>query len=263
MPIPRPLLATAFALTVLGAAAACTPLEFNTLTDGATRDEPITAVRIDGGSGDVSVVTDASVKGVDLVRTVRYRGTAPGATYHFDGSVLSLDTGCGSNCGVSYKVRVPPRGSGPGVTVNGNNSSGNITARGTGAVDITLSSGDIDISDVDASVSARSTSGNVTLLRIGGNVVVHASSGDVHGTDLRGATSTIDVTSGDVTLDLPGTGDVTAHTTSGDVVVMVPDGTCQVHAGTHSGDTSVRVAQGTAHLLDVTTTSGNITVKPR
>src|SRR5215831_8156241 len=190
MPIPRPLLATAFAVAVLGAAAACTPLEFNTLTDGATRDQPITEVRIDGGSGDVSVVTDDAVKGVDLVRTVRYRGTAPGATYHFDGTVLSLDTECGVNCGVSYKVRVPPRGSGPGVTVSGKNSSGNITTRGTGAVDVTLTSGDIDIADVDATVSARSTSGNVTLLGIGGNVVVHASSGDVHGTDLRGGTST-------------------------------------------------------------------------
>ena len=103
----------------------------------------------------------------------------------------------------------------------------------------------------------------MTLADIGGDLAVNVTSGDIHGRDLRGATSQIRVTSGNVTLDLPGTGDVTAHSTSGDIVVSVPDGSCRVHAHSTSGDTNVTVATGTAHLLDVTTTSGNITVKPR
>lgn len=262
MPIRRPLLALLVALPILAAAAACTPLEFDTLTDGATQDQPITEVRVSGGSGDVQVLSDASVKGVNLIRTVRYRGAKPGATYHFDGGVLYLDTSCGNFCGVSYEVHVPPRGTGPGVAVSGTNSSGNITVRGEGAVDISLSSGDIEITDIDASVHAKSSSGNVTLVDIGGSVFVTATSGDITGRDLRGS-GDIEATSGNITLDLPGTGDVKAHASSGDIDVRVPDGTCRVKTDTSSGDTEVKVANGTAHLLDLSTGSGNITVKPR
>jgi DUF4097 and DUF4098 domain-containing protein YvlB len=265
MPIRRPLLAlalVALALPLLGVAA-CTPLEFDTLTDGAIQDQPITEVRVSGGSGDVTVQADASVKGVNLIRTVRYRGAKPGATYHFDGKVLFIDTACGNMCGASYVVRVPPRGNGDGVAVSGSNSSGNITVHSEGAVDVSVSSGDIEVTDVAASVKAKTSSGNVTLVDIGGNVVVTVTSGDITGRNLRGATTQIQSTSGNVTLDLPGTGDVTAHATSGDVDVTVPDGTCRVTAHATSGDTDVTVANGTAHLLDVTTGSGNITVKPR
>ena len=262
MPIRRPLLVTALALCVLGGAAACNPIDYDTLTDGATKDQPLTEVHIQGGSGDVTVVTDSAVKGVSLIRTVRYHGTKPGDTYHFDGTVLSVDTGCGTYCSASYEVRVPPRGTGPGVTVTGSNASGNITLTGAGRIDVSTSSGDLDITDTDGPVTAKTSSGNATLSDIGGNLVLTVTSGDVHGRDLRGATSEIRVTSGNVTLDLPGTGDVTAHSTSGDIEVTVPDGTCRVHAASTSGDTHVNVATGTAHLLDVTTTSGNITVKP-
>jgi hypothetical protein len=262
MPIRRRLLPLLVALPLLGAAAACTPLEFDTLTDGATQDQPITEVRISGGSGDVSVVADGSVKGVNLIRTVRYRGAKPGSTYHFDGGVLYLDTACGNFCGVSYEVRVPPRGTGPGVAVSGTNSSGNITVRGEGAVDISLSSGDVEITDIDGSVKAKTSSGNMTLVDIGGSVVVTATSGDISGRDLRGS-GDIEATSGNITLELPGTADVTAHATSGDIDVRVPDGTCQVKTHTGSGDSEVKVANGTAHVLDLSTGSGNITVKPR
>jgi hypothetical protein len=263
MRIRRPLLTLALvALPVLGTAA-CTPLDFDTLTDGATQDQPITEVRISGGSGDVTVQADSSVKGVNLIRTVRYRGAKPGATYHFDGGVLSIDTACGSLCGASYVVRVPPRGSGAGVAVSGSNSSGNITVHSEGTVDVSVSSGDIEVTDIDGGVKAKTSSGNVTLVDIGGPVVVSVTSGDITGRNLHGATSDIRSTSGNVTLDLPGTGDVTAHATSGDINVTVPDGTCRVHADAASGDTEVKVAGGTAHLLDVTTGSGNITVNPR
>jgi hypothetical protein len=266
MPIRRPRLAlvlVALAVPVLGATAACTPLEFDTLTDGATRDQPITEVRVSGGSGDVTVDADASVKGVNLIRTVRYRGSKPAATYRFDGNVLYVDTACGSQCGASYVVRVPPRGHGDGVAVSGSNSSGNITVHSEGAVDVSVSSGDIEVTDVEGSVRTKTSSGNVTLVDIGGSVVVTVTSGDITGRGLRGANTEIQSTSGNVTLDLPGTGDVTVRATSGDVNVTVPDGTCQVHASATSGDTDVKVANGTAHRLDVTTGSGNITVKPR
>jgi DUF4097 and DUF4098 domain-containing protein YvlB len=56
---------------------------------------------------------------------------------------------------------------------------------------------------------------------------------------------------------------VKAHASSGDIDVRVPDGTCRVKTDTSSGDTEVKVANGTAHLLDLSTGSGNITVKPR
>jgi DUF4097 and DUF4098 domain-containing protein YvlB len=102
----------------------------------------------------------------------------------------------------------------------------------------------------------------VTLVDIGGSVVVIATSGDISGRDLRGS-GDIEATSGNITLDLPGTGDVKAHATSGDIDVTVPNATCRVTAHTSSGDTDVKVDNGTAHTLDLSTGSGNIKVLPR
>ena len=52
---------------------------FDTRTDGTVLDTTPVEIHIGGGSGDVTLITDATVPGLDLRRTVRYRGGVPGS----------------------------------------------------------------------------------------------------------------------------------------------------------------------------------------
>src|SRR5687768_1149620 len=80
---------------------------WNYLEDGLIRDDRVTEVRITGGSGDLVVVRDDAVKGVDIRRKARYREVAPRDTMRVEGGVAQLASDCGSNCSASYEVRVP------------------------------------------------------------------------------------------------------------------------------------------------------------
>ena len=94
------------ASTVL-AAAGC-DLRYNRLEDGFTKSDRVSEVQIQPGNGTVRVRADDSVNGVDVRRSVRYRGSdAPSESARIQGSTLTLDMDCGNNCSVSYDVRLP------------------------------------------------------------------------------------------------------------------------------------------------------------
>jgi Putative adhesin len=262
MPATRTIaLAATLGLLTIGAAAGCTGI-FNRLEDGVVRDGAFTGVSITGGSGDVTVATDPTVKGIDIRRTVRYLKNSPSIddTITFTGAVVTLKTDCGSQCSASYQVRVPTAG----LKVDGSNGSGNIRLQGVSDVDIELGSGDVTVDGASGTVRVKAGSGNVELADVAGPVTVNSGSGNMTGTNLRGANTTIDLSSGNVSLDVPGTGDVKAVTSSGDIDVLVPDHACRVTADSSSGDLSIQVSTDTAstHLIDLRTGSGNVTVKP-
>jgi hypothetical protein len=259
-----------------GARASC-GLTWHEFSDDRTEEASITEIRLDGGSGSLTVQPGEGQQ-VHVHRTVRYGGDKPGATDHADGSVLLVKTGCGMNCGVDYTITMPA-----GVRVNGHNGSGDINLRGvstvsldvgsgnvvvheaTGAVVARTGSGDVELTDVKADVTARTGSGNVKLARITGTVVTSTSSGDLVASDLTGPQITARTGSGNVTLSLGVPQGVFAETGSGDVNVKVPTGSYKVTTRTGSGDTSVRIPtdpNGT-YLLDLHTGSGNITVDQR
>jgi Toastrack DUF4097 len=267
MTIPRTLAVAGLAAVTLAAAAGCN-LVYDTLTDGAVNNTAVTEIRIEGGSGNVVVIPDAGVTGVDLRRTVRYRGAkpAPADTYRIEGGVVTVSTSCAGasrDCSASYELRVPPRGTGAGVAVTGSDGSGDVTLTGVGRVDVKIGSGNLEVTDAAGAVTATSGSGNTRLTNVAGDVSITASSGNVSGRDLSGDQVTVRVSSGDVTLAVPGTNNVTAHTSSGNIDVTVPDHSCQVVAHADSGNTRVRVTSDptSAHKLDLTTGSGDITVK--
>jgi hypothetical protein len=268
MTIPRTLAVAGLAAVTLAAAAGCN-LVYDTLSDGVVKDIAVTEIHIDGGSGNVVVIPDTSVTGLDLRRTVRYRGAkpAPEDTYRIEGGVVTVSTSCAGisrDCSASYELRVPPRGSGAGIAVTGSDGSGNVTVTGVGRVDVTIGSGNLEVTDAAGSVTAKSGSGNTRLADIAGDVTVNASSGNVFGRNLHGNQVNVRVSSGDVTLAVPGTSNVTAHTSSGNIEVTVPDHSCQVVATADSGKVNVRVTSDptSAHTLNVSTGSGDITVKP-
>lgn len=261
MPASRTLaLATVFGCLTIGAVTGCSSV-YNRLTDGVVRPEPVTVVTISGGAGDVTVKPDATVKGVDIRRTVRYLGHAPSTedTIRFDGSAVTLKTGCGTQCSASYEVLIPAAG----VKVNGDNGSGDLNLQGVSDVDVEVGSGSVIVDGATGTVRATTGSGDIKVTDIAGVTTLTTSSGSVTGRDLRGSLTTIEVSSGRIKLELAGVGDVKATTSSGNIDVTVPDRSCRITVRTSSGDQDLQVATDPAspHLLDLRADSGDVTVR--
>lgn len=254
-------------LTVLGAAAVAAVsltgcgVVFNSLQDGLIRPDTVTEVRLTGSSGDLRVVRDDSVAGVDIRRTSQYRGDGPRENMRVENGVVFVDTDCGAMCTSSFEVRLPHREA--GVKVTGDISSGDITLHDVSDVDLHVSSGSIEVTDASGTVKAEATSGDVTLVNVAGNATVTVTSGDIEARGLRGATNRMESTSGDVTLSVSGTGAVSATATSGNVSVTVPDRTVIVTADVGSGERRVDVTDGPtgSPRLDLRTGSGDIVVR--
>lgn len=128
--------------------------------------------------------------------------------------------GCGNDCTVDYEVVVPR-----GTTVQGEVRSGDLTVDGVASADLRANSGDIEIRDVAGPINANTRSGSI-----------------------------------EVSLSVPG--DVRAEAASGDIRLIVPGGRYRVAGHTNSGDRNVDVVADPSapHLLDVSTSSGDVSV---
>ncbi len=218
----------------------------------------ITAVRMDVGSGDVTIRTGdrAQTSLTTHVHTWWWRDGGP--NYRRDGDTLVL-AGC-RGCSVDYELVVPP-----GTRVFGETGSGSVVVQGVGEVDVELGSGDVRVRDVSGPVDARTESGNVTLARVSGPVDVQSSSGSINGSGLAGPVLA-DTSSGDVTLELSRAQQVRASTASGDVDLTVPAGHYRVDTETGDG---VEVANEVVddpdarYALELDTSSGDITIRTR
>lgn len=248
-------------LAAAGSLAAGCDLRFNYLNDGFTKPDRITEVQLErGGSGDVEVRGDDTVTGVEVRRTVRYRGgTAPAETARVEGARLTLNLDCGSNCSVSYQVRLPK-----GASVTGATSSGDVALSGVGTVDVEVSSGDIELKDANGAAKLSASSGTIVVRGLDGDLTAKTSSGDIDASGLAAATIRAEATSGDVTLEAAG-GTIAVETGSGDIELRVPDNACRVTADAGSGRVTVRVTESTTGTcrVDAHAGSGDVSVDPR
>ncbi|WP_329103315.1 DUF4097 domain-containing protein [Micromonospora sp. NBC_01699] len=250
---------TAGALT-LGILAGCDDLTVGQrrLDFDQTEKVKIAKIVVAPGSGDV-VVSTAAVSDVRIKRVVRYRGSEPGSTYVIEGSELRIDTDCGSRCGVSYEIVAPT-----GVSVSGENGSGDVELSDVGDVDVKVGSGDITLIGATGTVRAQTGSGDIDLGRIGTAATVRTGSGSVNGHGLGG---TVDATtgSGDIILALDTAGSVNARASSGSIELTVPDGAYRIRSATSSGTARSRLADdpSAVNRLDLETGSGDITITPR
>ena len=252
----RVLFLTALALAGAGLVAGC-DVRRNTLEDGLSQSDRIAEVRISGGSGNVTIVGDGTT-GVEVQRIARYRTVKPEQSMSVAGGVLSLNTDCGTECSASYEVRVSR-----GVRVTGSNDSGNVTARGVSDVDVRVSSGTITVDGATGTADVRADSGNIELSDVAGTVQVTVSSGNIEGRNLRGAQIILQADSGNIDVAVPGTGDLSATVSSGNVSVRLPDRCCRILASASSGRVEVNVLQdsASAHVIDLKADSGNIEVR--
>ncbi|GHF44507.1 hypothetical protein GCM10010218_27350 [Streptomyces mashuensis] len=224
----------------VGGLSACGMLN-KTLEDDATVSQKITSVRLDNGSGGVTLRGRQGDTTVNVHRSVEYsRDTAPeGKTYQVENGVLIL-RGCGDDCSVNYTIDLPA-----GLPVTGENSSGAVKLTRTGAVQVKTGSGAIDLDDVTGKVDIRAGSGAITA----------------HG--LKGGPVTAKTDSGAIDIKLSAPQDVRAQAGSGAVSLTVPDATYQVKAKTNSGGKDIAVDNDSSgkYRLDLSTGSGAISVE--
>ncbi|WP_174536556.1 DUF4097 family beta strand repeat-containing protein [Micromonospora chalcea] len=238
----------------------CDTLSFRRLDYDHTEQAKITRITVrDDGAGDVVVRANGPADQVRIKRVVRYQGDEPTSRYEIKGDELVLPTDCGHRCSISWEVTAPP-----GVAVKGGTGSGNVDLAEVGAVEFTLSSGDLTIRGVTGEVRASTTSGNIRVVEAAGPVRLRARSGDIEARRLASAVDA-ETTSGSIVVELDQPAPVRVHATSGDVDLAVPEGRYRVRATATSGDKDVRVTDDpTASVqLEASTTSGNVTVSTR
>ena len=229
-------LATGVVLAVLtlaaGTLSAANWLTRHTETQHRAYQRPATQLVLDTDSADVTVTPSADGT-VDVNRRVTWTLRRPTIDESWDGQALRARLHCprisgvgGPGCGIDYRIAVPT-----GITVTVHTKSGDVNVRG-----------------------------------LTGEVRVNATSGDVHGADLRSSTVDTETTSGDVRLDfVSAPRESTSVTTSGDVSISVPESTAyQMETSSESGDASVTVPQNPSsiHRITVRTSSGDIRVGP-
>ncbi|WP_089021943.1 DUF4097 family beta strand repeat-containing protein [Micromonospora coriariae] len=246
--------------TALILLAGCDNLSFRRLDYDDTETVKITAIRVQGGSGDVVVRGTGPAGQARIKRVVRYQGGEPdNARYEIEGSELVLDTDCGSQCSISYEVTVPE-----GVAVQGETSSGNVELSRVGTVELQVSSGDVRISGASGAVGVEARSGNIEVNEAAAAVRLRASSGDITARRL-GGTVDAEASSGNVNVELDKPASARVHASSGDVTLVVPQGSYRVRSNADSGDETVTVADNPAAslVLDGSADSGNLTISER
>jgi DUF4097 and DUF4098 domain-containing protein YvlB len=167
---------------------------------------------------------------------------------------LSLDILRARGGDTRFEVTVPT-----GVRVSARASTGDISIVGTkGSVEARTQSGDLTVSDVAETIDLNTYSGDIIARSLNGNVEVTTLSGEVDVTDARGD---VDVTSvsGDIDLRNIAARFVRAKTTSGDVSYDGGvDATGRYDLGSHSGSVYVTIPQNVGALFTIATYSGTL-----
>ncbi|CAL9484554.1 hypothetical protein SUDANB58_03124 [Streptomyces sp. enrichment culture] len=228
------------AVFAAGGLAACGLVKGETFKDSSTLSGEITSVRLENGSGGVTVNGTKDSGRLSLRREVEYRGDRPqGVTHRIENGVLVLG-GCGSRCSVDYTVDVPA-----GVPVSGEVSDGGIHLTKVGAVKVTTSSGRIEMNGVSGAVEVKTSNGRIT-------------GEDIKGTRIRAQTS-----NGAINLTPAAPLDVQARTSNGDITLTMPKADYQVTADTNNGDRAIGVSDDPSgeYRLRLKSSNGDITVK--
>jgi hypothetical protein len=228
------------------------------------------AFRLERVAGEGSAAA-LRVRYPDGVGTIRYRAPTDedtyqislglfsfnSSTYHYDGRNYRISSGHGKRVWADLEVRVPPR---PG-RARFQNLAGLLEAEG-----------------LDGTLRFDVASADLGLRRLGGELSIGGSSGDIRATDIRGNWKS-DFSSGDCDLDhfdgdslslRTSSGDIHAHdirahgvtieTSSGDASFQVAD-IQEFHGETSSGDLVLEAEGSRLKEIRAQTSSGNVTLR--
>jgi putative component of toxin-antitoxin plasmid stabilization module len=246
--------AAALALT------SCVRLVQNGFDDKHSVSDQVTEVRLQNGSGDVTVRSKDGATETEIRRRVEYpKGSdKPGGVSHrLEGSTLVLD-GCGSGCSVSYEVTVPSKD----VKITGRNNSGDVLLERVASVDVEVGSGRTTVREVAGAVNIDNDSGDLDANTVGGDFVGRVGSGSTRLAGMGGSV-TIDADSGDVDVAMTTVSSLRADVGSGSLDVTVPQGAYKIDVDAGSGDKKIDVKNdpnGAAELY-LRAGSGDVTVR--
>jgi hypothetical protein len=213
----------------------------HTFQDDAAVSGPITAVRLDSGSGSITLNGKPGSTQASVHRELAYQGGRPTApSSRVDGGVLVLH-GCGQHCSVTYTVSLPA-----GLPVTGQTSNGEITLSQVGDVQVSSSNGGISLDGVN------------------GTVDVHTSNGSITGHGLNGTRVQAQTSNGSIDLSPAKPQDVHATSNNGPITVTAPAGGYRVSTHSDVGGADVSVANDPSgrFLIDLRTDNGHIDVRP-
>ncbi|GAA1955888.1 DUF4097 family beta strand repeat-containing protein [Agromyces allii] len=230
--------AAAAALMLSGCGLLAPPERFS---DDETLDDTVHTIEIDQPDGSVIVRGSAEATGIEVSRTVSYRGERTvGATFEVDDGVLVL-SGCGRNCTVDYTIELPA-----GVDVRGATTNGEVSLTGVNEVDVSTANGRIELDDVT------------------GSIEVETSNGRVEGRGLSGDGIRASTSNGAIDLRLTTAQDVEARTSNGAIDLEVPTEGAgyRVTTDTSNGSVDVDIDEDSdgEFTLDLATSNGAITV---
>ena len=169
-------------------------------------------------------------------------------------SRLSLELARPRSGGSRYEVTVPM-----GVRVSARSTTGDISITGTrSGVDVSSQNGDISIEDVTDMVDVVTLSGDVSARSVVGHVDIRSTSGTVSLVDAKGDVEAASV-SGDIILRNVVARYVRGKSTSGDISFDgAVDSTGRYELGSHSGSVSLLIPANTGAQLTVATYNGSI-----
>ncbi len=179
-------------------------------------------LRVKGGTGDIKVIAEQR----DDVEVIVHRTWAlaePDVDQGFEGGELTLRNGC------TFWGTFGPQGCGSEFELR---------------------------VPLDLPLDVRGASGDVSAKGIAGDAYIGTSSGDVTVIDASGPLRT-GASSGDVTVEGYSGADVTAHASSGDVVVRARTSPRRIEAVASSGDVTVAVPGGVAYDVIADASSGD------
>jgi DUF4097 and DUF4098 domain-containing protein YvlB len=144
------------------------------------------------------------------------------------------------------------------------------------AVRVHTGSGDQNVEGLKGHIDLESGSGDLTLARLTGDMRFQTGSGNVRGRELSGP-ARAKAGSGDIEIDETGAGDIDIRTGSGNITVKGINGGFHAEAGsgdirgdgvpknlwsirTGSGNVSLRVPSDAAFDVDVSSSSGSVTM---
>jgi DUF4097 and DUF4098 domain-containing protein YvlB len=187
---------------------------------------------------------------------VRVRARSERSAIRVDATAGRLSVDIARNRGgeSTFEVTVPT-----GVQVSARATSGDISVTGTkGIVEAGSQSGDIVVDDAAERVELRSLSGDITGRNLAGIVEANSLNGDIELTGVRGDVDATGVSS-DIELRNVVSRYVRAKSTSGDITFDgTIDNTGRYELGAHSGSVYLVVPQNTGALLTVSTYNGSI-----
>lgn len=238
----------AVTLVVLGALSVAGWLGYRTEIQTQSYATPgLRTIVIDIDNGDVTV-TPGAADTVDVTRRLHFAFERPTVDEHWDGQTLRATTGCrsrwiGPGCGVDYTLTVPE-----GVEVRARTSTGDISVRNIlGELELSTSTGDISVT------GARQA------------LALHTRTGDIDATGLDSETVDASTNTGDVTLRFErAPSSVTAKASTGDIQVSVPGGQpYRIQADSRTGDIHIDVPRDDAsrRVIEVRTGTGDIDIQ--